>query len=186
MACSYKTITLVPGEQFILPPGAEIIGVSDTTALEVTNGCTALDKLESLECYTVAFVAADSHDSTTHVGEPSVNKIRGLYVNNTWYDWGEIIANSCGAFPMDQIANRINQDPVLSNFIFPKNTFIDQDCDNGGIGTMCFKTYPSLAKDMYFLRIWYLLGVGAPEPYEMARVYPVKSSDYTSVGACGC
>lgn len=56
MACSYKTITLTPGEQFILPSGAEIITVSDTTALEVTNGCTALDKLEDYKCYISYFL----------------------------------------------------------------------------------------------------------------------------------
>lgn len=52
--CKYKSITMTAGETFVLPPGAEIISVSDLTA--VTNSCPDPLPTEELLCYRITWV----------------------------------------------------------------------------------------------------------------------------------
>lgn len=53
--CIYKSITMTAGETFVLPPGAEIISVSDIGA--ITNSCPDPLPIEELKCYRIAWVS---------------------------------------------------------------------------------------------------------------------------------
>ena len=60
MSCSFKSVTLIAGEQFVLPPGAEIVSASDPTAISSTHDCAGdLTKLEVPQCYVVGMGQAD-------------------------------------------------------------------------------------------------------------------------------
>ena len=76
MSCIYKSITLTEGETFVLPPGAELVGASDTGAITSTNDCAPTDNLEALLCYQMIFslnsnvtpsVNLENTDATTSV-----------------------------------------------------------------------------------------------------------------------
>ena len=52
--CTYHTVTLQPGEQFNLPPGAVIVSVTDPGAITSVSDCANLDNIETPQCYIVA------------------------------------------------------------------------------------------------------------------------------------
>lgn len=52
--CKYKSVTMTAGEVFVLPPGAEIISVSDLSA--VTSSCPDPLPTEELSCYRITWV----------------------------------------------------------------------------------------------------------------------------------
>ncbi len=52
--CIYKSVTMAAGETFVLPPGAEIISVSDLGA--ITNSCPDPFPVEELKCYAITWV----------------------------------------------------------------------------------------------------------------------------------
>ncbi len=52
--CKYRSVTLAAGETYVLPPGAEIVSVSDLGAL--TSSCDEDFPTEELKCYTIAWV----------------------------------------------------------------------------------------------------------------------------------
>jgi hypothetical protein len=52
--CIYKSVTMSAGETFVLPPGAEIISVSDLGA--ITNSCPDPLPTEELSCYRISWV----------------------------------------------------------------------------------------------------------------------------------
>ena len=62
----------------------------------------------------------------------------------------------------------------------------------GAITTICFKTIPSVAENM-FIPADTVLIEGTPEPDSWMRFYPIKRSDYiannggqTPLGTCSC
>lgn len=56
-SCFYKTVTLTAGESFVLPAGAEIVSVSDSTKLQSLNNCLDLTNVGGISCYGMAFGA---------------------------------------------------------------------------------------------------------------------------------
>lgn len=50
MSCSYRSITLQPGESYVLPAGAQIISATDSNTITSVNSCANLDNLEDLVC----------------------------------------------------------------------------------------------------------------------------------------
>lgn len=176
MACSYKTITLTPGEQFILPPGAEIIGVSDTTALEATNGCATLDNLEQPECYAVVFGEASPGGSETPVYNDV--QIYGISVNGVGYGFspqGFPVVGGINGTSAQTIKNAIDSTPYGSVITDLKRN-LRSDSDRGIVVYVVFKTYPSIANGMKFLA--YGSGmVASPTTSGIPMEYPVYKYD---------
>lgn len=52
-SCIYKSVIMGPGETFVLPPGAELVSVSDIGAL--TSSCPDEFPTEELKCYRIAW-----------------------------------------------------------------------------------------------------------------------------------
>lgn len=52
--CKYKSVTMTAGEVFVLPPGAEVISVSDLGA--VTSSCPDPLPTEEMLCYRISWV----------------------------------------------------------------------------------------------------------------------------------
>jgi len=49
--CVYKSVNLAAGENFILPAGAELIYISDQTAVSSTNNCLSFNNLSGTCCW---------------------------------------------------------------------------------------------------------------------------------------
>lgn len=178
MACSYKTITLTPGEQFILPSGAEIITVSDTTALEVTNGCTALDKLEDYKCYiSYFFETVDDGSQQDICGDTYVY---GVHLNGVDYGFstsrrlGKNRCNPCSSlqtFLQDEL-NRI-----VPGLFKDFHIVCEYDTGRGSVCAVNFKTLDSIAgsKNAYFLiSCGNCVGDGCPGLTIQFRIQPLS------------
>lgn len=60
-SCTTKSIKLLSGESFILPPGAKVIGATDPAFLTSKDDCADLTNLETLQCYICAIpIAAEN------------------------------------------------------------------------------------------------------------------------------
>jgi hypothetical protein len=146
MSCSYQTITLSAGEQFVLPPGAELIYVSDPNSVTSDNDCAKLNQLEDVECYaTILGEAGEGAGSDTVVYD--VVQITGLRVNNILYNF---------TTPFDVGDTQAALRACLDSTSFGP---IIIDLATGGAGTInrgvvayvVFKTLPSIANDLYFV-----------------------------------
>lgn len=84
--CIIKTITLSTGEVFVLPPGAEVVYVSDTNA--VTSSCEEDLPTEDLLCYQLSWAITDNGNGSTQAWDPASGfvNIVGINVNGTKYD----------------------------------------------------------------------------------------------------
>lgn len=67
----YNSITLQPGEQFILPPNAELVGAESIADIDST--CT-LPELDDVDCYTAIIAFAGNDGSVSQAWE-----IQGLF-----------------------------------------------------------------------------------------------------------
>src|SRR6188768_2568101 len=83
--CVYKAITMVAGETFVLPPGAVLIGTTDSGA--VTSSCPAPIPDTDLKCYVIQYVTNIDEDTTTKQVSP-LGGLPGSIVmpsrNNAW------------------------------------------------------------------------------------------------------
>lgn len=61
--CIYKTVNLIAGEKFILPPGAEIVSVSDDGVIESSCPDTLFPVAET-KCYTMAWTITFDTEGT--------------------------------------------------------------------------------------------------------------------------
>ena len=59
MSC-YQTITLQPGESFVLPPGAELIAATNSGDLTAENNCTTFDNLDEIVCLEIKWAIQPS------------------------------------------------------------------------------------------------------------------------------
>jgi hypothetical protein len=106
MACSYNSVVIPAQGQFILPPGAEVVAVSDTTALSAGNNCADLSKLETPQCWLFQWEMQCDDGATydaweganfvklvvggveyglsasSYLGEPGSNELKDLINNN--------------------------------------------------------------------------------------------------------
>lgn len=188
-----KAITLAPGESYVLPPGADVLSVSVPGVVTAEKGCTDLENLEELTCYIFVLVGHRENGLVTQTfpWETPNASIIGITVNGINYPLTTTM-DSAGRFDVGAVGVWINNNPTLQG-LFIDISVASALGDNGGLAinrgavtTMCFKTIPSVAKDMY-------LNVGTVLPNtvngaatEDWRVYPVLYAEYTGDGKCAC
>ena len=147
--CIYKSITLQPGESFTLPPGAILLGATDSTALTSNNGCLNLDNLETPQCYYFRFSGADEDDpGRTENWDQSNFYVDGFYVGDTYYPsslgggipstpfWTLILNALPGVFT--NINSAYDYDPVFLG------------ASRGWSATLTFDTIPSIGDNLRF------------------------------------
>jgi hypothetical protein len=190
--CIYRSVSLQVGESFTLPPGAEIVSATDLNS--ITSTCPLPDNLEALECYIFVLLAADPISSGRGVwsGGSSGDEnafILTLTVGGVTYNIPDIPADSNGIFDVGQLASVIASNPSINGMMLSLGVASGSDpaSTRGGVGTLCFKTTPSIAADTYLQLNTSLFNVGTPEPTTLVRLYPKKLSDYAGgVGTCTC
>ena len=183
--CTYATVTLQPGEQFTLPPGAEIISVSNLA--NVSSSCEIPTNLETLACYIIAINAADDANSQSPAWSNDTTTLNGIFVGGTFYSFGLNLGDWIGAggdVETNNLQNWITTHATLSTILTCTGSASGQDSPGtrGGVGTICFKTIPSLASDMYIKVSTSVPGHGSSFAFFPAR--PI--ADYTSEHKCNC
>jgi hypothetical protein len=182
---NYVSITLQQGNSLILPPGATIVSVSDITKIQ--SDCADLNNIEELECYIISINAADDGGSTSPAWSNDTTTLDGIYVGGIFYDFGvgqgAWIGDGGDVFT-GSIATWINTHPVLSSLLTCTGSASQQDSPGtrGGVGTLCFKTIPSLASTIYIK-----VDTGVPSNGSSYGYFPARPiADYTNEAKCNC
>ena len=143
---AYRSVTLAPGESYVLPAGATILSASDPGLITSQNNCADLENLESLECYaTILGEAGEGAGSDTVVYD--VVTINGLRVDNVLY-------NFTTAFNVGdtQAALRACIDTTpFGPMIIDLGTGGAGTTNRGVVAYVVFKTLPAIANDLYFV-----------------------------------
>jgi hypothetical protein len=139
---TYKSVALVAGEQFILPPGATIVGGTNINA--ITSTCEIPTDLEELECFATTFAESNPGGSETPVYDDVV--INGIRVDNIEYPF---------AFPISVyttnpiIIDALNTTPYGAVIFSIANSFANSP-SRGQVNYIVLTTFPAIAKDFYF------------------------------------
>ena len=151
MACTYITKALQAGEQVILPAGAEIIRVSDTTAITSSDCELNLTNLETPKTYEFIWAGAQDASGGRQVYEtegPDYNNyIYGIIVNNVYHEFSSRLGNM--RYDTD-LQSRFNSTPFNGVIYDASRTYFnwDSDRDRGEGAKYQFKTIPSIGDNM--------------------------------------
>ncbi len=145
--CIKKSITLLAGEPFILPPGATLLGSTDSSAF--TSDCTIPEDLEELQCYAFVFGNAQTEGSNDQIFEAGGTPAVGLQYNNTYYAFPtEFPADgSTGYYDINGIIAAINGTSA-GTIIFEASTGMHDGGDEGVMSFIVFKSLPSMIQDL--------------------------------------
>lgn len=150
--CITKSATLVPGETFILPPGAEIVGVSSLVGLE--SGCVDLENIPTMTCY-VALIGTNPRNGNLvnyyeGTGEGVGGAVKGYKYEGTDYDFSRQFnahgSNDTESGQLDDFALLANELKSRVPAIVAVKTGIMTDSQRGVINYLFIKTIPSVAK----------------------------------------
>lgn len=144
--CTIRSITLSPGESYVLPPGAKLKG--STGESKFTSSCD-IPLLETIQCYRFSFAISDSSGTAVPFETDEYNL--DLYLGTTKYVIVEGMsdgnAGDTVSPPIDFIKDK------LGNIV--SNTYFEGERVGTGVGadrkydnTYFFRTIPSVAEKM--------------------------------------
>lgn len=146
--CITKTVTLVPGESFVLPPNSTVIGASNVDGL--TSTCADLDNLEQYSCFVAIVAAGGVEGNQSQYYEGNQSQIRGLSINGLVTSFTSIFkANNAGRFDSDLATILIEIKNASNQSIISTGTGIS--CGSGVRGCLTYiliKTIPSIANSL--------------------------------------
>lgn len=164
--CKINSITLSKGEQFILPPGASIIGVTDLESLDST--CADLENVETMDCF-VAMLSSNDGDDDGHeeYHEPGNIHITGFYLDNVFTAFPSEFTNglSAGFFDRDAILAQLKlQIPAIIDGATSYRAAAGNDSSKHCI---LIETIPSIANtlSLYCIDKASIDANAAPTPY---------------------
>jgi len=156
--CVYKSITLAAGEQFTLPPGAELVASSAGIAA-VKSTCALPDTLEEPVCYKFKFSGAeqDGGNATQNWSDAGNFQVKGIVVNGIFYSFPNIIyltqsGTARQALTWSDAMNGIPQFSGLFTFLNGDPVYGDEN-DTPGAGftyQVAFNTIPSIGDTLEF------------------------------------
>lgn len=135
-----RTITLIPGESFTLPPNSTVMGVSGS----LISTCGTLPEPESLSCYGILYGLSSGEQSIHETNENVI--IKGFRINNIEHLFGTSYTHNAGSVLLtDTISTRIAANPYLSGIITEVcSTRYANSGPRGGMYVISFKSSPSL------------------------------------------
>jgi hypothetical protein len=146
--CTYQSVTLSAGEQFILPPGAVLVSASDINNITSLDNCLDTSHIEPLQSYLFLF-GGTSHDNGTpyRLFETNTQTIYALRIGSQIIDITDI-PNSAGygKFDVDSIASSLRA--VAAGTLYSYAGYYAGDQDHGYVSGLKVCTYPSVGKDM--------------------------------------
>jgi hypothetical protein len=154
MSCSYQTITLSAGEQFVLPPGATIIAATDTNLISSQNDCAGdLQNLEEFTCYSFRFSGALSDDDgRTENWDDQNFYVNGITIQGVYYPFTSSIQGWQGATSFETALNGITAlsglfNSVANNFGYD-SVFLG--ASRGWTNVVTLNTIPSIGDVLEF------------------------------------
>jgi hypothetical protein len=149
--CTFKSVTLAAGEQFILPPGAEI--VATTNGLEdYTSTCPKPSSLETIQCYKSAF--ADVDELGGHLPAYCVVTIQGININGSLYPFTTGFTFNTIYIPSSFVTGLTSAiNTTLIGSLITNITVTGNYQTNGEYFTFTFNTLSSIGTNMVFYGI---------------------------------
>jgi len=148
LPCTYKSVTLVPGEQFNLPPGAVIIGASNVSAITSTCPLPDPSEFENLGCYGFITVTWDGNSGAdTEVWEDTQTRFTGVVFNGQYYSFSSPRGYNDSGGVIAELQN-LPFGGALSNFCTSTSDDTSRDSNKT---YYIFNTYPSIANN---LELW--------------------------------
>lgn len=145
ITCVTKSISLVAGEKFVLPPGAKLI--ASTASPGFTSTCP-VPTLEEYGCYhTVIAARPADNDGHTEFFEKDEQNVVGYLLNGTYTAFAIPVQNTGygGQFDMMDLYNKLKADiPTILSGADAYST----DLDNGSKSQLSIKTIPSIANSL--------------------------------------
>jgi hypothetical protein len=148
--CIFKSVTLIAGEQFTLPPGAEI--VSSTAGVDnIKSTCPLPDTLETPVCYKFRFSGADDDNSgDTENWEVDTNfAVNGIVLSGIYYPFASVVP---GSYPATTFQTEMTSLPGFNGlFTSFSRTFAGSGGANRGwTNEVRFLTIPSVGDNLEF------------------------------------
>lgn len=148
--CIFKSVTLIAGEQFTLPPGAEI--VSSTAGIDnIKSTCAIPDTLEVPVCYKFRFSGADNDNSDdTENWEVDTNfAVNGIVLFGIYYPFALVVPGSYPAATFEtEMISLPGFDGLFTSF---SRTFGGSgNAFRGWTNEVRFLTIPSVGDNMEF------------------------------------
>jgi hypothetical protein len=188
MAYVYRSITLASGESYVLPAGAELVGIDGSITDEA--GCANLANVETLTCYIAAIGASDNNNGHSEYGETvgagsSVLVCKGIFqngiytpfINGDQIGYGTTASGSVGCFNGVNIASEVKL--LIPGVIdtnasaIPSTEIHDENC----LTFILIKTVPSLAESLY-LWMAHSVQLDGGNPGATDYVIPFRTFDY--------
>jgi hypothetical protein len=186
MAYIYRSITLAAGESYVLPAGAELVGVSGSITDEA--GCASLANVETLGCY-IAGIGAYSAAGDPTYGETNNGSgeyplvCKGAYQNGIYIPFtsGDLQAGlgggNAGCFDGIVLGTKLIE-------IIPGIIQIDASSVNGTspsagncLTFIQIQTVPSLAENLY-LWMAHSVSMAGDNPGGTDFIIPFKTRQY--------
>jgi hypothetical protein len=187
----YRTVTLLPGESYVLPSGASIIGVSDAGLLASDNNCANLDSLEEFACYALVLTADErgglSGDGPWMEGQGYINSYTIGGVNYLTDNPNTAVIGAAGEYFFGGLRTSIlNNTQVSGLFLDITLNEIDDNAAEGGLGSICFKTLPSVGDNMTVTVKSVLKTI--KDPFIELKVQPIDyyGGSGSFAGMCSC
>jgi len=180
--CIYKSVTLVEGEQFNLPPGAQIIAASDSTAF--TSTCPIPSELETFKCYISYFFRTEADGSANDICEDVC--IYGIHINGVDYGFtgcrevNNYDCSNCDMGPWLQTELNAISGGAFAGIFKDFYVYCSYDDGRGVVCAVNFKTLDSIAlsKDVYFLAgCSNCVGDGCPGLNIQFRILPLAEGN---------
>ncbi len=143
--CAYRSLQLSPGEQFVLPPGAELIGATDPDSIQ--SLCADTDALEEMQCY-VAMLATVPGDTNNDYYDCVNQHLEGYELNGVFTPFTPHFSN-------DQLACRFNSQAILNKLkeLLPAvvaTSYAWAGDSDGEKNYLVIKTIPSIGSNLVF------------------------------------
>lgn len=156
--CIIRSVTLQPNEEFILPPGAELISVSDIG--NITTTCN-VDNLEELQCYVCVLginddETADRYFKEGNPGGMGDTFIKGFYLNDSYTEFPSPLFphHETGFFDASQLLSLLQSyipGIISGNWYYenPNGAPPMGEPKNATATLLQIKTIPSIAENLY-------------------------------------
>jgi hypothetical protein len=158
MAYVYRSITLAAGESYVLPAGAELVGVNGSITDEA--GCANLANVENLSCY-VASIGAFSDTGDPQYGETESSALhplvcKGIFQNGIYTPFitGDQVGfgqgTNGGCFDGNGIGTAVKG--LMPGVIYSEGGSNPSSAEHSGQNCLTYvliQTVPSLAENLY-------------------------------------
>lgn len=140
-----KSVVLQPGEQYILPPGAVIVGASEPSS--ISSSCP-LGELEDLECYAFIFGNAEEDGNNEQLFEDEFFPAVGFSSNGVYRDFPSPFypQKDNGNYDLGGIVSAINQQ--TGGVLISPVTADVSGGDSGRMSYIVFRSIPSVASTL--------------------------------------